>query len=88
MSRALIIVDIQNDFLPGGSLEVGDGDSIIDYVVSLMKESDRYELVDDIRDRFDALRELPCRFGMRRPRYVYRLITSTASEKGVQSDNG
>jgi len=50
MSRALIIVDIQNDFLPGGSLEVGDGDSIIDYVVSLMKESDRYELVVATQD--------------------------------------
>lgn len=50
MSRALIIVDIQNDFLPGGSLEVGDGDSIIDYVVSRMKEGDRYELVVATQD--------------------------------------
>ena len=30
--RALIIVDIQNDFLPGGSLPVPDGDRIIEVV--------------------------------------------------------
>ncbi len=27
--RALVVVDVQNDFLPGGSLAVGDGDAII-----------------------------------------------------------
>ena len=26
---ALIIVDLQNDFLPGGALAVGDGDAVI-----------------------------------------------------------
>jgi len=30
--HALILVDIQNDFLPGGALEVKDGDQIIPYV--------------------------------------------------------
>lgn len=50
MSTALILVDIQNDFLPGGSLAVGDGDAIIDYVVSLMKDSGRYELVVATQD--------------------------------------
>jgi len=29
MSRALILVDLQNDFLPGGALEVPDGDQVI-----------------------------------------------------------
>ena len=50
MSRALIMVDIQHDFLPGGSLAVGNGDEIIDYVVSLMKDSGRYELVVATQD--------------------------------------
>jgi len=27
--KALILVDIQNDFLPGGTLPVKDGDAII-----------------------------------------------------------
>lgn len=29
ISRALLLIDIQNDFLPGGSLAVADGDEII-----------------------------------------------------------
>ena len=27
--RALLLVDIQNDFMPGGALAVADGDAII-----------------------------------------------------------
>ncbi len=33
---ALIVVDIQNDFLPGGALAVAEGDRIIPYVNQLM----------------------------------------------------
>ncbi len=40
--HALILVDIQNDFLPGGSLEVKDGDQIIPFVNSIM---DNFDLV-------------------------------------------
>lgn len=29
MNRALVLVDLQNDFLPGGALEVPDGDQVI-----------------------------------------------------------
>jgi len=50
--KTLLIVDVQNDFLPGGSLEVKDGDKILygkysgtevnvagtDYII--MRESD------------------------------------------------
>ncbi|MGQ1890925.1 bifunctional nicotinamidase/pyrazinamidase [Thermophagus sp. OGC60D27] len=32
---ALLIVDVQNDFLPGGSLEVADGDKIIPVINAL-----------------------------------------------------
>ena len=36
MSRALLLVDIQNDFLPGGALAVADGDRIVPIVNRLM----------------------------------------------------
>ena len=36
--RALLIVDIQNDFLPGGALGVKDGDRIIPLVNRLVTE--------------------------------------------------
>ena len=35
--RALIVVDVQNDFLPGGSLAVAGGDAVIDPANRLMK---------------------------------------------------
>ena len=34
--KALIIIDVQNDFLPGGSLEVKDGDKIITLINKIM----------------------------------------------------
>lgn len=36
--KALIIVDVQNDFLPGGSLAVADGDKIISVINQLQNE--------------------------------------------------
>ncbi len=50
MSKALIMVDIQNDFLPGGSLAVADGDKIIPFVLGLMQETGRYELIVATQD--------------------------------------
>lgn len=38
--HALILVDIQNDFLPGGALEVKGGDQIIPYVNSIIDDFD------------------------------------------------
>ncbi len=35
--RALIVVDVQNDFLPGGSLAVAGGDAVIDPINRLIK---------------------------------------------------
>jgi len=40
--KALIIVDVQNDFLPGGSLAVPEGDRIIDVINKIQS---RFELV-------------------------------------------
>lgn len=38
--KALIIVDMQNDFIPGGSLAVPDGDKIISRINELQKKFD------------------------------------------------
>lgn len=38
MSKALILVDIQNDFIPGGALAVPGGDEIVPIANSLMKK--------------------------------------------------
>ncbi len=40
MKRALILVDIQNDFLPGGALEVSDGDAVIPVANKLIPHFD------------------------------------------------
>jgi nicotinamidase/pyrazinamidase len=37
--RALIVVDVQNDFCPGGALAVPDGDAVVDQVNRLASES-------------------------------------------------
>ncbi|MHA1129535.1 MAG: bifunctional nicotinamidase/pyrazinamidase [Candidatus Helarchaeota archaeon] len=46
-SDALIVVDIQNDFLPGGALAVEKGDEIIEGVNAVMAifEKNRYKIV-------------------------------------------
>jgi nicotinamidase/pyrazinamidase len=38
--RALVLVDIQNDFLPGGALAVPNGDQVVPVANKLMKEID------------------------------------------------
>ncbi|HTU29727.1 MAG TPA: nicotinamidase [Solirubrobacteraceae bacterium] len=38
MSRALIIVDVQRDFLPGGALGVPDGDQVIGRINELLRD--------------------------------------------------
>ncbi|MBV9336746.1 MAG: nicotinamidase [Solirubrobacterales bacterium] len=37
--RALILVDVQNDFCPGGALAVADGDSVVDPINRLARAS-------------------------------------------------
>jgi nicotinamidase/pyrazinamidase len=49
--RALIVVDVQNDFCPGGSLAVAHGDEVVAPLNKLMKEFlDRGEPVYKTRD--------------------------------------
>lgn len=42
MSDALIVIDVQNDFCPGGALQVAEGDRIVPGINALM---DRFETV-------------------------------------------
>lgn len=50
-SRALIVVDVQNDFCPGGSLAVANGDEVVAPLNKLIKEFlDRGEPVYKTRD--------------------------------------
>lgn len=46
-NRALIVVDVQNDFLPQGALAVAGGDQIIDSVNTLMDAFDTVVLTAD-----------------------------------------
>ena len=45
--RALILVDIQNDFLPGGSLAVPRGDEVVDVANELMPQYDQVVATQD-----------------------------------------
>ena len=45
--KALVIVDLQNDFLPGGTLEVPEGDKIIDKINDIL---DNYDLIIATKD--------------------------------------
>lgn len=47
MSNALIVIDVQNDFCPGGALEVPEGDLIVPGINSLMAEFDTVILTQD-----------------------------------------
>lgn len=49
MSRVLIIVDVQNDFLPGGSLPVADGDKVIP-IINKLTASGYFDKVVASRD--------------------------------------
>ena len=49
MSEALIVVDVQNDFTPGGALAVPEGDEVIGRVNELMR-SGRFDVVLATRD--------------------------------------
>lgn len=43
----LIIVDVQNDFIPGGALAVGDGDMVVPIINQLQKKFDHIVVTQD-----------------------------------------
>lgn len=47
MTNALIVIDVQNDFCPGGALAVPDGDAIVPGINALMPEFDAVILTQD-----------------------------------------
>jgi nicotinamidase/pyrazinamidase len=53
MSKALLVVDVQNDFCEGGSLEVAGGQAVAKKISDYIKSSD-YDLVIASRDWHDA----------------------------------
>ncbi len=47
MKKALILVDIQNDFIPGGALEVRRGDEVVEVANRAMKHFDHIIATQD-----------------------------------------
>lgn len=47
MSNALIVIDVQNDFCPGGALAVAQGDEIVPGINALMEAFDAVILTQD-----------------------------------------
>lgn len=47
MTKALIVIDVQNDFCPGGALAVAGGDQIVDGINGLMADFDTVILTQD-----------------------------------------
>ena len=45
--KALLIVDVQNDFCPGGALGVKEGDQVVPVINSIM---DKFDLVIASKD--------------------------------------
>ena len=47
MTRALIVIDVQNDFCPGGNLAVTDGDAVVAPINAMMADFDAVVLTQD-----------------------------------------
>lgn len=47
MAKALIVIDMQNDFCPGGALAVAGGDQIVAPINDLMNQADAVVLTQD-----------------------------------------
>ena len=46
-TRALIVIDVQNDFCPGGALAVQDGDQVVDPINKMIGDFDHVILTQD-----------------------------------------
>lgn len=47
MTHALIVIDVQNDFCPGGALAVPDGDAVVPVINAMMDRFDAVILTQD-----------------------------------------
>jgi len=46
-TNALLVIDVQNDFMPGGALAIADGDAIVPLINTLAKKFDHVILTQD-----------------------------------------
>jgi nicotinamidase/pyrazinamidase len=44
---ALLVIDVQNDFMPGGTLAIADGDAVVPIINTLAKKFDHVVLTQD-----------------------------------------
>ena len=47
MTEALLIIDVQNDFCPGGALAVPGGDEVVDLINAMQAKFDAVVLTQD-----------------------------------------
>lgn len=47
MTEALVVIDVQNDFCPGGALAVTDGDAVVPVINTLIQRFDHVILTQD-----------------------------------------
>jgi nicotinamidase/pyrazinamidase len=47
MAEALVVIDVQNDFCPGGALAVADGDAVVPVINRLIEKYDHVILTQD-----------------------------------------
>jgi len=56
VSKALIVIDVQNDFCPGGNLAVADGDAVVSPINALMADFGAVVLTQDWHPRIIVYR--------------------------------
>src|SRR6202789_3669215 len=56
---ALLVIDVQNDFMPGGSLAIKDGDSIVPLINTLAEKFDHVILTQDWPPPHNSLASTP-----------------------------
>jgi nicotinamidase-related amidase len=74
--KALIVVDVQNDFLPGGALPVQGGFEIVEPILALAKDADVIVKTGDCHppQRVTSISGLPIASGIRgEPSFSLRL---------------
>ena len=47
MEQALVVIDVQNDFCPGGALAVAGGDEVVPLINALAKDFDHLIMTQD-----------------------------------------
>jgi nicotinamidase/pyrazinamidase len=85
--KALIVVDVQNDFCPGGSLAVAHGDEVLAPLNKLMKEFlDRGEPVFKTRDWHPAKTKHFADYGGTWPVHCVRNTAGAEFHAGLSDD--